>query len=322
MANSAQFIYSPALTNYGIKAGVGTFGGAVGVAPVLRQPNYKGVYFERDRQKLGAADTKRAPGETYKQMEPAKGEMKPYVMSDYGIIKPVPEEFVYGYGANDLFGEKANAGLESLIEVRNAHAKAVRDATWAATESGFNAIYGAANVNVPATKWNAADNTIEANIAAAKERVRINCGYAANVIAMPQIVFDAITTNALSSVYDRIKYTSSQSLTKTTLAALLGVEEIIVFGELANSANAGVADVWGDLFTGDNVLVFYRNGLQVRDKMNLAQTFYFETPNSPFMSVEERFNTENKSYEMRASAYFEVKLTAASAGQVLFDVLT
>ena len=322
MANSSQFIYSPLLTDYGVKLGVGEFGASQSIAPLFKVNSIQGVYELRERQKLGNAGTSRALGEEYKRKEPSKGEVVNYRAQDHGLIVPVPMELVDGYSQTDLFGEKANASSEASIEVLYAHATATKDVTWAGSQAGFNAIYGAANVNVPAIKWDATGSTIEEDIKAAMNRVRINSGMQPNVIAMNQSVFDAITSNANSSIYDRIKYTSGTSITKQMLAGLFGVEEIVVFGELTNSANAGQAISYTDLYSEDAVLIFHRNNLPIRNKVNLATTFYWENSRAPFMGVMERFNENNLSYEFKVNAYFDVKLTQPEAGNVLWDVLT
>lgn len=322
MANSSQFIYSPLLTNFGTKLGVGEFGASQGIAPLFKTNSIKGVYEKRERQRMGKVDTKRGLGETYKRKEPSKAELIPYMNEDNGLIVPVPMEIVDGYNATDLFGEKANASAEAQIEILKAHADATRSTVWADSQTGFNNIYGSANVNVPSTKWDASGSTIEDDIKKAKNRVRLNSGVQPNVIAMNQEVFDAITSNANSSIYDKLKYTSGQSITRQMLAGLFGVDEIIVFGELNDTANAGQTVAYADLFSEDAVLIFHRNNLPIRNKVNLATTFYWESARAPFMGVMERFNEENLSYEFKANAYFDVKLTQAEAGNVLWDVLT
>lgn len=322
MANTAQFIYDPLLTNYGIKAGVGTFNSGTALAPLTRSTSINGSYLERSRQLIGDIDLTRAPGEDYKKKQPAKGERKALNIKDHGLIVPVPLELVEGYSDSDLFAELQNATIEAGNEVQFSHATAVKNAIWASSEVGFDALYGATNVNTPGTKWDATGSTIEKDIANAIERVRVNSGYRANVVAMPQAVFNAIVDDPNSSVYDRLKFTTNTATTQEKLASLFRVQEVIVFGELANSANPGQTAAYGDLFTGDNVLIFYRDSNPVRDKMNLATTFFFETARTPFLGVTRRFNEMNNSHEIKSSAYFDVKLTAPAAGNVLWDVLT
>lgn len=322
MANSAQFIFSQLLTDFGSQLGVGEFGASQRVAPLFRTPQIKGVHEKRDRAKIGAVDMKRGLGEEYKRKQSAKGEMVPFFNEDHGIIMPVPMEIVDGYSPADLFSEKANASAEALIEVNKAHADAVRATTWSDSQAGFETLYGASNVVVPSTKWDASGSTIEDDIKKAKNRVRLNSGVAPNVIAFNQEVFDAITSNANSSIYDKLKYTSGQSITREQLAGLFGVEEIIVFGELNNTANAGQAVNYTDLYPEDAVLIFHRNNLPIKRKVTLATTFYWDNARAPFMGVQERFNEDTLSYEFKAGAYFDVKMINAEAGNVLWDVLT
>lgn len=321
MANAAQFIYDQLLTNYGIKAGVGTFNTGLGIAPLSKAKTLNGTYLERERQRMGNVDLKRAPGDKYKYKQPTRGELKPIQIFDRGLISPVPMEVVDGYSESDLFGELQNATLETGIELQHSHAVAVKDAVWSASQSGFQALYGNANVNTPSTKWGASGNNVAKDIADAINRVRINSGYKANVIVMPQEVFNAVVEGAESSIRERLNYTDPLATTQEQLARLLRVEEVIVPGELNDSANPGQDAAYGELFTGDNVLIFHRNSTPVQDKINLASTFYWENSRSPFMGVMRRFNDNTNSYEVKMNGYFEVKLTAASAGNVLWDVL-
>ena len=322
MSNTAQFIYSAALTDFAVRAGVGSFEASKSIAPLRKVPTIKGLYPKRDRADSSNVDTSRAAGEEYKSKKPSKNAMVSFMCKDNGIKIPVPYEEVFGYGEMDLFSEKGNAGYEALAAVEMSHAKAVKSVVWAADQSGFNAIYGAANVNIPSVKWDVSGNNIEKDIINAKDRVYNNCGYKANCVAMTSAVYNAITQDPDSSIYSKLKFTSGASIKKEALAAVLEVDEVIVFDELANSANAGQTQSWDKLYTGNHVLVFRKDDGLGRSVMSLTSTFFFELPAEPFMGVMERNNPNTKSFEFVGNGYFDVQLVAAEAGNVLFNVLT
>jgi hypothetical protein len=323
MANSAQFIYSPALSDYAVQNGVGTFGTASAIAPVFRVNALVGQYLKRDRQLMGASRVKRAPGELVKRVETAKGAMQTFQAVDHSIIKSVPWEIVQGYGAGDLFGEQQNAAKEAINEIMHAHEIAVEALLWnGGTQANLNTIYGASQVTTPTTKWDASASRPDNDIKVKKMEVYKRSGEMPNTLLINRDTFNAIATSTSNSIGERVKYTAGTIPDQTLLAQLFGVERVVIADELYNTANPGQTDSFGLLYGVDSALLLYVDPRPTRDSNTIATTFAGVTPEFPFMGVLTRNNEDNKSFEVQVSAAFDAKLVNASCGAAFYNVLT
>ncbi len=82
-----------------------------------------------------------------------------------------------------------------------------------------------------------------ANIETAKEVIRSKIGLRANVVELGAAVFSVLKQHP--AILDRIKYTGRDVVTTELLAALWGVDRVVV-GDAVYASDAGVfSDVWG-----------------------------------------------------------------------------
>lgn len=318
----AQFVFNPLLSEFTIQKGVGEFGTGALLAPLVKSDSITGVYGTRSRQDTKAADVKRAPGAKYKRVEATEKGTNPFLCFDRGVIVPVPIEMSIGQGGAQVFEEKRNAALESVRYVQFAHEKDVHDMLWSSTKATQEGRYGASQVVTPSVKWNAASDTMIADVKALASKIRKRCGYKPNKLVLPNQVADVILGSSTNSIAERLKYTSRDSYTAQVLARLFEVAEVIIPNELSNSANAGQDQSYDDLWTGDNVGLFYVDASNSKNKMTIASTFYWEAAEAPFFGTMEKYDDEANSHLIKTSAYYDVKSVDYACGGILWDVLT
>jgi hypothetical protein len=90
----------------------------------------------------------------------------------------------------------------------------------------------------------------------AKETILKNTGYMPNVLVLGYQVWRKLKNHPL--FIDRIKHTSSESITKEIVARYFEVDEILVAQSIKNSGKEGAADSMGFVF-GKSALLMYRN---------------------------------------------------------------
>jgi len=106
----------------------------------------------------------------------------------------------------------------------------------------------------PSPLWDAASSTPIADVELAKNTVLSNTGYVPNTVIMSYKVFSALIDN--SDIVDRIKYTSTDSVTEDLLARLFGVDRVLVMASVYNSAQQGATASYAQIGDKD-VLVCY-----------------------------------------------------------------
>jgi hypothetical protein len=322
-ANNGLFVYRPLLTQMTIRRGIGRGGAGNRLAPLVRHTAINGVYFKRDRYRIGHIKTQRAPGEKVKRAETARGELVPFLTKDHSIDKSVPRELVDGMAESALFGELEQAAYEALNAIEHDHESKVRELLWGDVLGDFQAKYGADGVRTPDIKWDASGATIYKDIQERRIHVYKTTGFMPNTVFMPRDVLDVLQGDPNNEIGERIKYTSGELPDTSRLAAYFGVENVIVPESLDDTENPGQANSQYDwMWEGDNVGVFYIDPSNTRNKVTLASTFFTDMPNEPFLGVFTRYDQDTKSYIVRCNAYFDVHDVDMGAGAILFDVLT
>lgn len=321
-STSSIFVFDEALSDFTIRKGIGDGGIGSVVAPLVTSNSINGVFFSKARQRLGSVDPKRAPGEYVKRTEVDRNSKQQFYAEDRSIIKTVPNELVEGQGEAVLFDELATAAQDALNEIVHAHETDVYNALWSTTEGGFDAIYGAAQVPTVSTKWDAANATIREDVLTQIDVVYKRCGYRPNLLVITKEVMNAIASDATNEIAERIKYTSGNIPTDQLLAQYFGVDRVVVPQNLDDSANPGQTASYDFMWSGDHVGVFYVDPANSRNKETLASTFTWSSAREPLFGSFTRYNEDNKSHEVRVSAYYDVQVVDAACGSVLFDVLT
>lgn len=323
--NNSRFVYRPLLTNMSIRRGLGESGVGLDLAPRVNSSAINGVYLERDRQRVGSVDPKRAPGEFVKRTNTSRGQLKSFLTVDRSIIKTVPFELVEGQQENQLFGELENAAGEALAEIQQAHELDVEALLWGATEADFNGIYGSGNVIDVATDrtaWDLSGAEIRKDVKDQVDTVYTGCGFMPNTVVITNEVMNTIASDPNNEIGERLKYTQGRVPTASILAQYFDVERVIVPRSLEDNANVGQTANYQYLWNGDNVGVFYIDPRDTRNKDTLASTFVWDNSRKPFLGTFTRYNEDNESWEAKVSAYYDEELIDSACGSILFNVLS
>jgi hypothetical protein len=106
----------------------------------------------------------------------------------------------------------------------------------------------------PSTLWSAASSTPIADVETAKNTVLTNTGYLPNTMVMSYKVFSALVDN--DDITDRIKYTSSDSVTADLLAKLFGLDRVLIMSSTYNSAAEGASASYAQIGDRDALVCY------------------------------------------------------------------
>lgn len=321
-SNNSIFVFDEALSDFTIRKGIGDAGIGSTVAPLVSSNSINGVWFNKNRQRVGSVNPRRAPGEYVKRTEVDRNQRNQFFCVDRSIIKSVPNELVEGQGEAVIFDELTTAAQDALNEIVHAHESDVYDALWGTAKADFDAIYGASQVVTPGTKWDAAGATIREDVITGIDTAYKRCGYRPNTVVVTKEVINAIASDSSNEIAERLKYTSGRVPTEELLAQYFGVQRVVVPQDLDDSANPGQDANYDFLWSGDHVGIYYIDPSNSRNKETLASTFTWSSAREPLFGSFTRYNEDNKSHEVRVSAYYDVQTIDAACGYVLYDVLT
>lgn len=137
-----------------------------------------------------------------------------------------------------------------------------REVDWAAkffvTGAWTNEFAGAAATAIGSQEfeyWDKSTSDPIANVAYMATYIQSKTGYRPNTMVVAQAVYDALVNHP--DVLDRIKYTQRGIATAELLAALFGVDRVLVASAVKNSAAEGATEST-DFIMGNHVLLAYR----------------------------------------------------------------
>lgn len=249
MTNSYQNrlrVSDPVLTNilhgYGQGESVANF-----VAPPVSVGTRSGYVIKFDRNHFATLDTRRSPGSNIQRVNPEYNSMK-YTVEQHALASSVrfedAEEAASGEASFNLRVQSLNYTAELLSQSwENDVMTAICDTSQ----------YETSLTGVISNKWISDTSDPEADVEAAKEAIRRECGVYPNAALISPDVYNALKRHP--ALRDRIKYTSDASINTSLLASLLDLPQGIRVAErlqLDESTNTLV-----DMFH-DKVLLFRR----------------------------------------------------------------
>lgn len=238
-------------------------GGLLFPAVPVQQRGGKILTFGREDFRLYA--TGRTPGSNTKRVMFGHAG-SPYALEQHALEGVVPFELMEEADAVpgiDL-GSGAVQKTQDIIGLRLEKAQADL-ATTAAN-------YGAGNKITlsGASQWSDYSGTSDPikDVGIAKEAVRSQIGKRPNTVVMGAAVWEKLKEHP--KVVDRVKYTGRDSATPELIAALFGVQRVVVGDALYENDTGALADVWGKF-----VIVAYTElgGIADRGKPTFGYTY-------------------------------------------------
>lgn len=145
--------------------------------------------------------------------------------------------------------------------------------------------------------------------------VRRRSGMKANTVVISDGTFKAAKEH--TSIVDRIKYTSQQSVTPDLLATLFNVDKVLVSGAVQNTADEGIADVLADVAT-DTAFVGYVEPNPGLRKPSTFYTFMKEGSTRPFR-VRKYRDDEREGDWIEVSSFYQIRVVSSDCGYIIND---
>lgn len=208
--------------------------------PVALVPAYGGQVLEFGKEAFRKYNTKRAPGTAIKRVTFGHAG-KPYAIMPNALEATVPDENqneALQVPGIDLAADSVDLVLD-VMELSHEYecAELARNA----------ALYDSAHkvALVGQDRWAGTTGDPTDDIETAVEAIRQSTGARANIVALPASAFKACKSNP--KIVERLKYTSSGSVTTEMLATLWDVGTVVVAGAVgASGQNDDLSDIWGD----------------------------------------------------------------------------
>lgn len=254
--------------------------------------------------------SQRAPGENTKRVQFGYSGST-YALVDYGLEGQVPIE-VLQEGQNSVGIDHSAMAIRKVSNIM-----ALRLEKQAADIARTAATYPAGNkVTLSGTgQWSDFSGTSQPiqNIETAKEAVRAAVGKRPNTVVMGAQVMSKLRQHPV--VVDRMKYTGRDVATAEILAALFGVERVLV-GDAIFASDAGVfSDVWGK-----DVVIAYTELASVGD-MGAPTYGYTYTLNGYPLAEEPYYDRNAKSWLFPVTRAEAPVLVSASAGYLITNAV-
>lgn len=279
--------------------------------PSVRVPTRGGKIITFGKEDFMLYGSQRAPGENTKRVQFGYSSGN-FALVDYGLEGQVPVEIMQE--------GMAVPGIDhGAMAVRKVSAiMALRLEKQAADIARTAGSYASSNkVTLTSTaQWSDFSGTSNPinNIETAKDAVRAATGKRANTVVMGAAVMSKLRQHPV--VVDRMKYTGRDVATAEILAALFGVQRVLV-GDAIYSNDAGTAftDVWGK-----DVVVAYTELGSVAD-MGAPSYGYTYTLDGYPMAEEPYYDRNTKSWVYPVTRAEAPVLASASAGYLITNAV-
>ena len=279
---------------------------AVPTVPVVRESDKYFIFprdaWLRDEAKIVPVGG-RAPRGTYTTSSDN------YSVDERGFEMPVPDRI--RSNSDSVIGPDRNATNMASDKVDIAYEKSARDLLFTAANWGTQTATLSGS-----DQWSHADSTIQLDASAARQAVLLGCGFEANTCVMGYAVYETIMY--AEELLNLIRYTGTSErpalVTPMMLAAILGVQHLLVGKQIENTAVEGATGAYSHIWT-DKVWIGY-----------MAEGPALETPSAAYI-----FSTGRKVRRYREEPVesdiahvkeaWDGKITAAGAGFLYEDVL-
>lgn len=279
--------------------------------PIVPVPLRGGNIITFGKEGFMLYSSQRAPGENTRRVQFGYAGA-PYALSDYSLEGVLPIELQQEAQVSVPIDKSALA-LNGVLS-----AMALRLEKQSADIARTAALYGANNkITLSGTaQWSdfsGVSNPVK-NIETGKEAVRQATGKRANTVVLGALVMASLRQHPV--IVDRVKYTGRDIATPELLAALFGVDRVLV-GEAIYSNDAGTAfsDVWGK-----DVVVAYTNTASVADAGAPSYGYTYQLDGYP-VAEEPYYDRSAKSMIFPVTRAEAPVMASAAAGYLITNAV-
>lgn len=164
------------------------------------------------------------------------------------------------------------------------------------------------------TRWDDAASDPESDIATGKRTVLVGTGYEPNVLEVSYDVHIALKRHPM--IKDRIKHTSSESITAEIIARFFEVDEYRIYKAIYNTAAEG-ATVSTSFVVGKHALLTYQDGNPAIMSPTANAIFSWSGltgMNDAGVRIDQYYDDDKKEDVIRGEFAFDMKVTGADLG--------
>jgi hypothetical protein len=257
--------------------------------------------------------TNRGPDGAYAEIEWGD-ETFTYITQEKGLAAPVDQNNAQ-QTALYYDAEKAAARIVMSKLMRD-HEKVVAAAVMNATT-----FTGSSLTTTLGTAWStAATATPIDDVAAARAKVRQNCGRNANTLILSWTVWEKLinVTQIINRVNGGATSDNPAIATMANIAGLMQLQRIIICGGVKDSAKQGQAFTGADVWSATMAMVAYINPSPGLYDINLANCYNWEGDGGSYVWTVERYWDESKRrWTVRARRQVGLKVEYPECGHLL-----
>jgi hypothetical protein len=240
MTPSAARVVDPVLTNVALGYRNASFVGEL-VFPVVPVPARGGKVIKFGTEDFELATTgERAPGANTKRVQYGYTS-ESFSLNSFGLEATVPLELLQDAAAVpgvDLAATSVRR-VSNVIALRNE--KACADL--ATNANNYDSAHKLTSLTGTSLWSDVDDSDPIGNIETAKEAIRATIGRYPNLLILSASTFKALRQHV--DIIERVKYSTAQSVSLQTLAALLDIERVAVAGAIYKDSTGAFVDMWG-----------------------------------------------------------------------------
>ena len=275
--------------------------------PTVSVGQRAGRIIQFGKESFFAYDTARAPGAAIKRINIGYGSGT-YSIIDHALAGIVPREVQEEAEAVPGIN-LASATIRTVLDALRLRLE-VEQAILATTAGNYNS---SNKTTLSGTsQWSDLTNGVSdpiATIETAKEAIRAAIGKQPNVIVLGAAVMKSLRQHP--KIIDRIKYTGRDVPSTDLLAALWGVNTVVV-GEAIQSTDAGVlSDVWGKF-----VVVAYTEQAGIADAGRPTFGYTYQLAGYPFVEPA-RYDADIRSWIYDVADAVKPVIAAQDAGYLI-----
>lgn len=233
-----------------------------------------------------------------------------YETLQWGLEYPIPEEI-----------EAAN---QAPLSLEQAGVRWLAQQSFIRKERAFAASFMTTSVwgtddNNSATDWDDSSGVPITNVRTASRTISQKTGMMANTMICGEIVYDALLVNA--QVLGTMQYTNTVTIAtrEALLAAVLGLDSLLVSRAIYNTANEGQTASYSPVID-DDALVYYNNPSAGIFDATAGKTFVWN-PGGGAGSVRSYMEDQTDSMILKHKEQWDQKLVANTLGYFFADIV-